>query len=74
MTAADYRQRAEHGFAAVVFSDGNPYRSSIVARLESPGGQYAASRTADRFTRRDDIKVDLLREVAECKVEGGSPF
>jgi hypothetical protein len=38
------------------------------------GGQYAPSRTSDRFTRRDDAKVAHLHEVAECKQEGGCAF
>jgi hypothetical protein len=74
MTADDYRRRIEHAFTAVAFSDDNPFHSSITARLESMGGLHRSPQTADRFTRRDDIKVAHLREVAECKVEGGSPF
>lgn len=74
MTADQYRRRVEHGFTACAWGDNNPFRTTITERLELMGGLHCPPPTADRFTRRDDPRVDHLREVAECKVEGGTPF
>jgi hypothetical protein len=38
------------------------------------GGQHSPSRTSDRQTRRDDVMVEMLRETAEAKQEGGCAF
>jgi hypothetical protein len=56
------------------WSASNPYRQQLLDRLESLGGQYAPSRTADRRTALEQPRVDHAREVAECKAEGGSAF
>ena len=56
------------------WSDANPFKASLLKRLESLGGQYAPSRTADRRTALEQPRVDHAREVAECKAAGGLPF
>lgn len=56
------------------WSDANPFKASLLKRLEALGGQYRPSQTADRRTGLEQPRVDHAREVAECKVEGGTPF
>jgi hypothetical protein len=56
------------------WSDANPFKASLLKRLEALGGQYRASQTADRRTQREQARVDHAREVAEAKSEGGTPF
>ena len=56
------------------WSASNPYKQQLLDRLESLGGQYAPSRTADRRTEREQPRVDHTREVAESKAAGGLPF
>ncbi len=51
-----------------------PAATSRRRRLEALGGQYAPSRTADRFTEREQARVDHARDVAEAKSQPCNPF
>jgi hypothetical protein len=56
------------------WSDENPFKASLLKRLEVMGGQYAPSQTADRRTALEQPRVDHARETAEAHAEGGCAF
>ncbi|TWT92460.1 hypothetical protein Pla108_40860 [Botrimarina colliarenosi] len=73
-TADDYHRRIERAFAACEWGNTNPYRAQIAERLASMGGLHCPSRAADRFTEREQPRVDHARETAEAKAEPATPF